>query len=382
MTEAQSTRLADRVLAFDSSGIRKVFDLAQQLEAPINLSIGQPDFDVPGALKDEAKRWLDAGFNKYTVTQGIPELRERVRAKYEAQGIEVGDVLITSGVSGGIMLALLALVNPGEEALVPDPYFVMYKHLTNLIGGVARMVDTYPDFVLTAEAVEAAVGPKTRVLFINTPANPTGVTLDEADARAIAAVAERHDLVIIFDEIYEQFQYDSAPVSIARFWPKTVILNGLSKSHAMTGWRLGWAAGPAAIIREMIKVQQYSFVCAPSFAQKAAVKALDEPLAAETREAYRRKRDLVYEGLRDRFKVVRPSGAFYIFPEAPGTTLRSSPLRSTSGDGAAFAELAVRNNVLVVPGNVFSERNTHFRISFAAPDETLRRGIEVLNSLA
>jgi len=368
MTAARTTRLADRVRAFDASGIRKVFDLAQELEDPINLSIGQPDFDVPDALKQEAKCRLDSGFNKYTVTQGIPELRDRVRAKYEAQGLDVGDVVITSGVSGGIMLALLALLNPGEEALVPDPYFVMYKHLANLIGGVARFVDTYPDFALKAEALEAAVTPKTRVLFVNTPCNPTGVTLDEAGARAIAAVAERHDLIVIFDEIYEHFQYDSASANIARYWPKTVVLNGLSKSHGMTGWRLGWAVGPAEIIREMIKLQQYTFVCAPSFAQKAAVIALDQPVTA-ARDAYRRKRDIVYEGIKERFNVVRPSGAFYIFPEAPG------------GDGAAFAELAVKNNVLIVPGNVFSERNSHFRISFAAPDDTLRRGVEVLNSL-
>jgi len=369
MAHAGKTRLADRVLAFDSSGIRRVFDLAQELEDPIDLSIGQPDFDVPAALKDEAKRWLDAGFNKYTVTQGIAELRERLRARYEADGIEVGDVVITSGVSGGLVLVLLALLNPGDEALVPDPYFVMYKHLTNLIGGVPRLIDTYPDFVLTAEAVEAAVTPRTRLLFVNSPANPTGATLDEAQLRAIAAVAERHNLVIVSDEIYESFQYDAAPVSVARFWPKTVILNGLSKSHAMTGWRLGWAAGPADIIREMIKVQQYSFVCAPSFAQKAALKAFDEP-THQARDAYRRKRDIIYDGLKDRFHVVKPSGAFYVFPEAPG------------GDGAAFAELAVRNNVLVVPGNVFSDRNTHFRVSFAARDETLRRGVQVLNSLA
>ena len=369
MADRGPTRLADRVLGFDSSGIRKVFDLAQQLKDPVNLSIGQPDFDVPEPVKAEAKHWLDAGFNKYTVTQGIPELRERVRARYEAQGLAVGDVIITSGVSGGIMLALLALVNPGEEVLVPDPYFVMYKHLTNLIGGVARIVDTYPDFVLTADAVEAAVTPRTRVLFVNTPANPTGAVLDERRVRAIAAVAERHNLVIVFDEIYNCFQYDSAPVNIARYWPRTVILNGLSKSHAMTGWRLGWAAGPAEIIREMIKLQQYSFVCAPSFAQKAAVKAFDVPMD-EALKAYRRKRDLVYDGLKAKFNVVKPGGAFYVFPEAPG------------GDGAAFAELAVRHNVLVVPGSVFSDRNTHFRISFAAPDETLRRGIEILNSLA
>jgi len=370
MAETRSMKLADRVLEFDSSGIRKVFDLAQQLENPINLSIGQPDFDVPVALKAEAKRWLDAGFNKYTVTQGIPELRDLVRAKYEAQGIAVGDVIITSGVSGGIMLALLALLNPGDEALVPDPYFVMYKHLTNLIGGVARFVDTYPDFVLTAEAVEAAVTPQTRLLFVNTPANPTGVTLDEAGARAIAAVAERHDLVIVFDEIYEYFHYDSAPVNIARFWPKTLILNGLSKSHGMTGWRLGWAVGPAEIIREMIKVQQYSFVCAPSFAQKAAVKALEAPPLAKAREAYRRKRDLAYRRLGERFRVVRPQGAFYLFPEAP------------YGDAEAFTQLAVRNNVLIVPGKVFSERNTHFRVSFAVSDDILLQGIKILNEIA
>ena len=207
------------------------------------------------------------------------------------------------------------------------------------------------------------------ILIINSPANPTGVCLTREELQAIADVARRHNLLVISDEIYESLSYDQAPASIAGMYDQVICLNGFSKNAAMTGWRVGFAAGPDEIIQAMNTLQQYTFVCAPSFAQKAAVLALKADMTPKI-EAYRRKRDIVYEGLKDTFRTVRPGGAFYIFPEAPG------------GDGDAFVARAIENRILIIPGSVFSERKTHFRISFAAKDETLKRGVEALVNLA
>ncbi len=284
-------------------------------------------------------------------------------------GSPLENVMITAGVSGGLFLALLATVNPGDEVLFADPYFVMYKHLVNLLGGVAKPVDTYPDFRLTPERVEAAITPKTKVLIVNSPCNPTGVILTRDELAALAEVARRHRLLVISDEIYEGLYYDEKRGSMVGLYENLIILNGFSKLAGMTGWRVGYAAGPERIIQQMNTLQQYTFVCAPSVAQRAAVQALAEDPTAKL-ESYRRKRDIIYEGLKDKFEVVKPSGAFYIFPKAPG------------GDGDAFVARAIENNILVIPGSVFSDRGSHFRISFAATDETLHRGVEALNRLA
>lgn len=361
---------ADRMSCIDASGIRKVFALAAKLENPINLSIGQPDYDVDDVCKEEAVHQIRAGFNSYTQTWGDDGLRQAVAAYYQRKfDAPLDNVMITCGVSGGLFLALLATVNPGDEVLFADPYFVMYKHLVNLLGGVPVPVDTYPGFKLTPEAIDAAITEKSKLLIVNSPSNPTGVTMNEAELRAIADVAQHHGLLILSDEIYESLQYDEMGTTMAGLYENTIVLNGFSKNAAMTGWRVGFAAGPEDIIQHMNTLQQYTFVCAPSFAQKAAIKALDADMSEKV-AAYRRKRDIVYEGLKQSFNIVKPGGAFYIFPEAPG------------GDGTEFVTRAIENNVLIIPGNVFSERGTHFRISFAAPDKTLEQGIDVLCRLA
>lgn len=362
--------IADRMGCIDASGIRKIFALAAKLANPINLSIGQPDFDVDDAVKEEAISRIRAGYNKYTETWGIGELRAEASAYYERRfGVPLSNVMITSGVSGGLFLALMATVNAGDEVLCADPYFVMYRHLVNLLGGVCRTVDTYPDFKLRAEDVEAAITDKTKLLIVNSPSNPTGVTLERTELRALAEVARKHNLLVISDEIYEQFHYDGTPATMVGMYDNLILLNGFSKMAAMTGWRVGYAAGPEEIIQHMNTLQQYTFVCAPSFAQYAAVVALRiEP--KDHIDAYRKKRDLIYNGLSEKFRVVKPGGAFYIFPEAPG------------GNGEAFVAKAIQNNVLTIPGSVFSNRNTHFRICFAAPDDTLKRGVDALNRLA
>jgi len=272
-------------------------------------------------------------------------------------------------VSGGLYLALMATVNPGDEVLFAEPYFVMYPHLVRVLGGTPVPVDTYPDFKLTAEKIEAAITPKTKMLIINSPSNPTGVVLTGEELAGIAEVAKRHKLLVISDEIYEALQYDDAPATIAGMYENTLLLNGLSKSAGMTGWRVGFAAGPEQIIQAMNTLQQYTFVCAPSPAQHAGIVALSLDMRDKV-DAYRVKRDIAYSALREFTTVTKPGGAFYIFPEAPG------------GDGDAFVAKAIENNVLVIPGSVFSRDKRNFRISFAAPDETIKRGIGVLEKLA
>ena len=369
--------ISARAKGVDASGIRKVFDLAAKMKDPINLSIGLPDFDVPDIAKTVAIDAIRAGHNRYTQTQGIEPLRTRLRADLSREmGRDVGDVLITSGVSGGLFLAILATIDPGDEAIFLDPYFVMYKHLLTMAGGKSVMVDSYPDFRFHADRVEKAITPKTKLLILNSPSNPTGVVMSPAEVQAAVEIAQRHDLLLISDEIYEPFLYSKDAdgdmgglPSPMKTYDKTILLRGFCKSHAMTGWRLGYAAGPEAVISQMTKLQQYTYVCAPSPLQEAALKALDVPMKSAV-DAYRKKRDLVFDLLSKKFEVVRPGGAFYIFPKVPAGI--------TATD---FVAKAIEKNVLVIPGNVFSERDTHFRISYATSDEKLKKGCEILCSL-
>jgi aspartate/methionine/tyrosine aminotransferase len=363
--------VSQRAHAVDASGIRKVFDLAAKLKDPVNFSIGQPDFDVPDACKEAAIDAIRRGHNRYTQTQGIAALRERVHKDLSAEiGRDCGDVFITSGVSGGLFLAVLALINPDDEVICLDPYFVMYKHLLTMAGGKLTAVDSYPDFRFHADRVEKAITPRTKMLILNSPSNPTGVVMTKAEIDAAVALAKKHDLILLSDEIYEEFMYEQGARSPACLYERTLILRGYSKSHAMTGWRLGYAAGPTQIIQQMVKLQQYTFVCAPAPLQIAAVTAADCSMSDYV-ETYRRKRDLVYSKLSRKFEVVKPQGAFYIYPKAPQGTTASE-----------FCAKAVEHNVLIIPGNVFSAVDTHFRISYATTDEKLAKGCDILCELA
>jgi aspartate aminotransferase/aminotransferase len=356
--------------SIDSSGIRKVFELARSLKDPVNLSIGLPHFDVPEPIKAAAHAAIDRGANAYTVTQGIPELRDKIQAEvHKRYGHPDREVLVTSGTSGGILLALCTTVNPGDEVIVFDPYFVMYPHIITLAGGTPVYVDTYPDFQIDPDRVRSALTPRTKAIIVNSPANPTGVLHPRGRLRDLARLAHEHNVLLMSDEVYRVFSHDEPFASPAGFNEDVLVFDGFSKAYAMTGWRLGFAHGPRRLIQEMTKLQQFSYVCAPSMVQHAGVAAWDYDVSAIVAD-YRRKRDRLYEGIKAHFRVVKPGGAFYAFPEAPW------------GTGSEFVAEAIRNNLLIIPGNTFSRRDTHFRLSYAADDQVIDRGIDILNRLA
>ncbi len=362
--------IAHRTTTFDSSGIRKVFDLGAQMKDPINLSIGQPDFDVPEPARQACIEAIQSRKNGYTLTQGLPVLREKLQRQVDAEfGHGDRKVFVSSGTSGGLLLAMLSMVNPGDEVILFDPFFVMYQPLVNLVGGTPVLIDTYPDFRIDLNRVADAVTPKTKLILLNSPANPTGTVATAAEIEGLAKLAAERNVALLSDEVYRAFCYDEPFLSPARFNDQTLVLDGFSKSYAMTGWRLGFVHGPAAVIDTMVKLQQYSFVCAPQPVQWAGAVALDLDIS-QCIDQYRHKRDLLYDGLADKYELVQPRGAFYAFPKAPW------------GSGTEFVTEAIRNGLLIIPGGIFSQRDTHFRLSYAADDAVIQRGIEVLRKLA
>jgi len=366
--------LSRRVSGLRPSGIRRIFELVASMDDPINLSIGQAHFEVPEVLKEAAIKAIRDGHNRYTITQGLPSLNKRVQARLaQRYGFEGKHSLITSGVSGGLMLGFMGLLDPGDHVLLPDPYFVMYGMLAELVSATWGTYDAAPGTPLTEEALEAGVTERTRLLLVNSPSNPTGRTLTAAELDAVGAVAARHNLVVVSDEIYEDFVYDGPHVSaIGHVDPeRLLVLGGYSKTWAMPGWRMGWAAGPEPLIDAMKLMQQFSFVCAPSMAQHACLDAFELDMSSFVAD-YKAKRDRLLEALSPHYEIVPPGGSFYMWPRLPAGMLGSGP----------FMERAIARKLLVVPGNAFSASDTHVRLSFAAEDAVLERGVTELLALA
>jgi len=373
--------ISDRNRSIDVSGIRRVFELGAKLKDPINLSIGQPDFPVPDALKEAAIEAIRADRNGYTLTQGAPELldaaakRLKAEAGWDVPTDETG-LMVTSGTSGALLLVSMALLNPGDEAIIPDPYFVIYPALGPMTGGKIVHCDTYPDFRMTAERIEPLITARTKFVLINSPSNPSGVVLSERELSDVVDLCRERGVLLVSDEIYDAFTYSEAREdgmfpTAARLTQEMLLIRGFGKTYGCTGWRLGYAAGPAPLMQQMAKLQQYTFVCAPSMAQVGMAGAFEVDLT-ERVEQYERRRDMVVDAFADVTELVRPSGAFYAFvkvPERLGMT------------GMQFVEQALEKNVLVIPGGVFSRRDTHFRLSYAAPDATLAKGLEALREL-
>ena len=362
--------IAERMHRIDASGIRKVFDLAASMERPVNLSIGQPHFDTPQQIKDALCQAVQEGRNAYSQTQCIAPLLKLLQDDVD-QRFRHPDrrVFVTSGTSGALMLALCTLINPGDEVIVFDTWFVMYKHLTTLAGGTVVQVSTYPDFKIREQALRAAITERTKVILFNSPANPTGAVASEDEVQMLAAVAVEHNIALISDEIYKAFCYDGQFHSPAAWNDRTLVIDGFSKSHSMTGLRLGYMHGPQYLVQQMMKLQQFTFVCAPHPVQWAGVTAWEMDLTEHV-EDYHRKRDLMVSLLKDNFEIVGGQGAFYLFLKTPW------------GTGTEFVTEAIRNNLLIIPGNVFSPSDTHFRLSFAADDDVIRQGADILCRLA
>ncbi len=365
--------LADRAKQIDASGIRRIWQMAASMKDPVNFSIGEPDFHTPEPIKTAAARAITENHNTYTVTAGIPPLRQAIAAKIQKElKWEKPSVLITCGLSGALHLALMATINPGDEILIPDPYFVSYRHLVNLSGGKCVFVDTYPSFQLTAEILEKYITPKSKILLINSPANPTGSVYPAEELKKIAEVARKHNLLVLTDEIYRDFSYDQPAASIGRYYENTLILRAFSKCYGVPGWRIGYAAvneGLLQVLDQMTTLQQYTFVCAPHPFQLAVSETLDCDISHHIAD-YHHKRNMIYDGLKDRFELVRPMGAFYAFVSAPG------------GNATEFVRKAIEKDVLIIPGSVFSQHDSHFRLSYATSDANIAKGIERLNRLA
>ncbi|MDI9258928.1 aminotransferase class I/II-fold pyridoxal phosphate-dependent enzyme [Alicyclobacillus sendaiensis] len=373
-------RLSPVVRHLPPSGIRRFFDLASQMQDVISLGVGEPDFVTPWHVREACMYSLEQGYTTYTPNRGLPELCVEI-AKYLTKfGLTYDpshEVLVTVGGSEAIDLALRALVCPGDEVLIPVPTYVSYKPCALLAGADVVELPTYAEdgFRLTADALERAITPRSKVLVLCFPNNPTGAVMDKEDLQAIAEVVRRHDLFVVSDEIYAELTYGSQHVSIAAIpgmRERTVVVSGMSKAYAMTGWRIGYAAGPEPIISAMLKIHQYTIMCAPHMAQRAALEALRNGDDERDRmvESYDRRRKLIVAGLNEiGLPCHEPRGAFYAFPDIRPTGLTSEQ----------FAErLLLEQGVAVVPGNVFGDPGEGFvRCSYATSveliEEALRR---------
>ena len=293
--------LSHRARSIDASGIRRIFELGASLKNPINLSIGQPDFPVPREIKDAVIEAIESDRNGYTVTQGDASVLASVRsALAEEMDWSVDDpaigVMLTSGTSGGLFLAALAVLDAGDELIIPDPWFVVYPQLAHLTGAKPIACDTYPDFRMTAERIEPLITERTKAVLLDSPGNPTGIVLDTAELEAIVALCRERGVLLIADEIYDEFTYQDALQngrcpSPGRLTKDALIIKGLGKTFGCTGWRLGVAAGPTELIENMTKLQQFTYVCAPSMAQAAFTARPRVDMSTEV-AGYQARRDL------------------------------------------------------------------------------------------
>lgn len=378
-------RISNKVAALKPSGIRKFFDLARQIPGVVSLGVGEPDFETPWHIREEGVRALQQGKTYYTANAGLEELRRAI-AGYTKRKIGVeydptAEVFVTVGGSEAIDGALRVILDPGDEVIYTEPCYVSYMPCIALADGVPVSIKLKNEnrFKLTPEELEAAITPKTKAVLLSFPSNPTGAVMTREDLERIAPIIEKHDLLVISDEIYSELTYNGLEhVSIASLpgmRDRTVVINGFSKAFAMTGWRLGYATGPADIIKQMIKVHQFSIMCAPTVSQYAAVEAMnngDEDVE-RMRESYdQRRRYLLNELKKMGLPCFEPEGAFYIFPD----------IREFGMTSEEFATELLRSEKLaVVPGDAFGESGEGFiRISYAYSLKELREAIRRLGA--
>lgn len=368
--------LSDTIINIKPSGIRKFFDLVSEMDDAISLGVGEPDFDTPWHIRDEGIYSLEKGRTFYTSNAGLKELKEEI-AKYLHRRVHVEydphhEILVTVGGSEAIDIAMRAMLNPGEEVLIPQPSYVSYEPCAVLAGGKPVIIElkAEDEFRLTAEELRAAITDKTKLLVLPFPNNPTGAIMEKEDLEAIAEVIMEKDIYVLSDEIYSELSYKGEHVSIASIpgmWERTILINGFSKSYAMTGWRLGYACGPKAIMEQMLKIHQFAIMCAPTTSQYAAVEALrngDEDVA-KMREAYnQRRRYLIHAFQEMGLECFEPYGAFYVFP-----CIKEFGMTSDEFANRFLQE----EKVAVVPGTAFGDCGEGFlRISYAYSLDNLK----------
>ena len=372
--------VSERIASVPPSGIRRFFDIAATMEDVISLGIGEPDFTTPEPILRAGIEALERGETHYTSNSGLMELRraiaEHLDRLYGQTYNPASEILITVGVSEALYLACAATLDPGDEVIIPEPCFVSYAPEVIFAGGVPVMVPTSAEneWQVTAEAIEAAVTERTKALLLGYPSNPTGAVMSRERLNEIAAVVKRHNLLVISDELYDRLVYDTRHVcfpSLPGMYSRTILLMGFSKAYAMTGWRIGWAAGPAEIIEMMRRVHQYTIMCAPTVAQYAALAALKEgePFVEEMRREYDRRRRLIVSGLNEiGLTCVEPKGAFYAFPS----------IAVTGMDENTFAEkLLQEEHVAVIPGSAFGPSGKGYvRCSYATAYEKIEEALE------
>ncbi|MBQ8917780.1 MAG: aminotransferase class I/II-fold pyridoxal phosphate-dependent enzyme [Oscillospiraceae bacterium] len=368
--------LSKTVVEMKPSGIRKFFDLAATMDHVISLGVGEPDFKTPYVIRRAGIESLEKGRTWYTANAGLAPLRQAIAAylkrRFALEYDGMKEVIVTVGGSEAIDLCVRALVSPGDEVLIPEPSFVCYDPITRLAGGVPVALPTRAEdkFRLTAEALKAAITPKTKLLVLPFPNNPTGAIMEQEDLEAIAEVLRGTDIMVLSDEIYAELTFGSKHIPFASLdgmWERTITVNGFSKAYAMTGWRLGYAAGPAPIIAQMTKVHQFAIMSAPTVSQYAAVEALRPGCDAEIERMsveYNMRRSLVVDSLnRMGLTCFDPRGAFYVFPSIAITGLSSEDFCN---------RLLQEQHVAVVPGNAFGESGEgHVRISYSYSVEHL-----------
>ena len=365
--------ISDRLKYFDSSEFQEVFRRQQQLQDPIDLSIGIPEELTPAHIKAAGIRAIENNHTTYTPANGLPELREAIAKKLaDKNGIHVGSgqVTVVPGLTTGLLLLYLAILDPGDEIIVMDPAYPPYESLATAIGAEVMNVLTLPTFQPDIPAIEASITNRTRAIIINTPNNPTGTVYPKDDLLRIAEVADKRGIWLISDEIYEHFIYASQHFSAASAYPNVITMNGFSKGYAMTGWRLGYIAGPQEVIDAINQLQQYVVFSSSSIAQYAALEALSQPAETDYKK-YHAKRDFVVKRLADMGLAVHGAqGAYYIFFQAPfGMT------------DLEFVEKAAERNVLLVPGRAFSTRHGYVRLSYGTSMEQLQKGLDIIEQL-
>ena len=373
--------LNDHIKTVKPSGIRKFFDIANEMDDVISLSIGEPDFQTPWHIRDEGIKSLEKGKTWYSPNRGFMELRQEIANYYERRfGIPYdykNQTLVTVGGSEAIDLAFRTLIQNGDEVIIPEPSFVCYEPLAVMAGGTPVIIRTKNEdnFRLKAKDLEAAITPKSKLLVLPFPNNPTGAIMERADLEEIAEVVLKHDLLVLSDEIYSELTYGGkSHVSIAsldNMYERTIVINGFSKSYAMTGWRLGYALGPAPIIAQMTKLHQYGIMSAPTTAQYAAIEALrnGDRDVYKMRDEYDMRRRLVVDGFNEMgLSCFEPLGAFYVFPCIKSTGLTSEEF---------CTRLIMDKHVAVVPGTAFGESGEGFvRVSYSYSLKHLKIALE------